>query len=556
MRSLLFGAALLALVGAAGSATAQTLVVDNVDSGGLVVWGGSSATPPNRPCTDSNPIILGNPIFVKSGSTLRILAGCVVRGQPRSGPVVAGSVVGSPGALIVTRSGRIEIQGTSTSPVIMTTAAIDNNGDNVADSSGGFELPWTVGTDVFYDDTPRTAPLAPLNALGEQNTALWGGLVVLGNAPTNLSDVCGLEIGECTIEGLTIPGFPVADATYGGQDPHDNSGIIRYVSVRHAGDEIGEGNELNGITLGGVGDGTTFEFSEVYVNFDDGIEWFGGTVNGNNLAVTFAGDDTFDLDQGYTGVNQFLFGLMPFFNENDGGAFGTGSGDKAGEFDGDDFDEPGSNVNLAGAGGGPVPLSAAVMLNATIIGSTTDGANPATSPASANRGIQFRNGFAGQVRNSIVINTGSAQGFDIDAGGAPGFSVLDNFAAGLVKVCASTFDDGAALPGDETSVVTTSECTGLSSPGNVVNAVAFPGLINEDSSFVPTGTAGNKLASSLKASKINPRPNAGLTGVAGGVVASEPGTEGVTFRGAFARTAPALWTTGWHVLWLGGLLAD
>ena len=94
---------------------------------------------------------------------------------------------------------------------------------------------------------------------------------------------------------------------------------MRFVSIRHAGDEIGNSNELNGLTLGGVGSGTTIENVEVYVNFDDGIEWFGGTVNGKNLHVAFVGDDTFDLDEGYTGVNQFLFGVMPFFNENDGG---------------------------------------------------------------------------------------------------------------------------------------------------------------------------------------------------------------------------------------------
>ena len=76
---------------------------------------------------------------------------------------------------------------------------------------------------------------------------------------------------------------------------------------------------------------------EVYCNFDDGFEWFGGTVNGKNLAVFFVGDDMFDLDEGYTGVNQFMFGIMPFFNENDGAAYGSASGDKAGENDGDNY---------------------------------------------------------------------------------------------------------------------------------------------------------------------------------------------------------------------------
>ena len=134
---------------------------------------------------------------------------------------------------------------------------------------------------------------------------------------------------------MTVPGFPLADCTYGGSEPHDNSGRLRYVSIRHGGDEIGNGNELNGLSLGGVGDGTTIDNVEIYCNFDDGFEWFGGTVNGTHLAVFFHGDDMLDLDEGYTGVNQFLFGVQPFFNKNGGTACGSASGDKIGENDGD-----------------------------------------------------------------------------------------------------------------------------------------------------------------------------------------------------------------------------
>ena len=119
----------------------------------------------------------------------------------------------------MTRDGTIVANGTANNPIIMTTAAVDNNGplgagppDNVADDDdgNGFRDAWTLG-DVFLDDTPTTAPLAPLNAAGGQNVALWGGLVVLGNASTNLSDPCGTGQGTCTVEGLTVPGFPVAD---------------------------------------------------------------------------------------------------------------------------------------------------------------------------------------------------------------------------------------------------------------------------------------------------------------------------------------------------------
>jgi hypothetical protein len=562
----------LAVAGLAGGAQAQ-IISQAVDITVDTTWG-----------DNETEVVLQQPIFVKSGATLTILPGTIVRGQPRSGPVVAGSTAGTPGALIVTQTGKLLAQGAPDNPIIMTTAAVDNNNDGNADDVDapiGFEDEWVPG-DIFLDDDPADAPLAPLNKAGEQNVALWGGLVVLGRAPTNLADACGVGPGRCTVEGLTVPGFPAADATYGGVESHDSSGIIQYVSVRHAGDEIGTSNELNGITLAGVGDGTIFEFNEVYANFDDGMEWFGGTVSGNNLVVFFAGDDTFDMDQGYTGVNQFLFGVQGFFNENDGGAFGTGSGDKACEWDGDDFNTPAVNVNLAGpdsivvAGSpAPWPLSSVIVNNMTIIGSTPDSGAPGSavdftpvSPAAANLGCQMINGFAGELRNSIVVNTGALQGYDIATGGAPGFTTLNNIAADydgdgagdLIRVYCSTFDDGAALPADELTALTNGNVlAATASDNNVVNSAGFPGLIEEDQTFNPTGNAAGKLTAALVGANglLNPRPGAGLTGVGGCAGPTEPGTDGsAVYRGAFIRTAPTIWTTGWTVMNRAGLMAD
>ncbi len=510
--------------------------------------------------TWSGNVILQQPIFVKDGATLTILPGTFVRGQPRTSAVLAGSTAGTPGALIVTRNGRLIAEGSASNPIIMTTAAVDNDNDGVADDDDvdGFADAWQAG-DVFFDNNPIAAPLSPLDNAGAANVSLWGGLVVLGNAPTNLTDACGTGYGTCTVEGLTVPGFSPADATYGGVEPHDNSGTLRYISVRHAGDEIGSGNELNGITLAGVGDGTLMEHVEVYCNFDDGIEWFGGTVNGRYLHVVFAGDDTFDLDQGYTGANQFLYGIMPFFNENGGGSFGSSSGDKGGEWDGDDFDEPSVNVNLR-ADGTPWPLSNPAMYNLTLIGSTPDGANPAVSPASANRGVQMRSGFAGALLNSIVVNTGSAQGYDVSGGGAPGFdTVIDNIPAGLVLSVSSTFDDGAALPADELAALAAGDALAalLGGTANTVNDAGFPGLVNEDTTFLPTGNAEGKLAAGLKPVKIDPRPAFGLVGTAGGVPPQGPGLDqAATYRGAFDPTAPSLWTAGWTTFSISGLSVD
>jgi hypothetical protein len=536
--------------------------------------------------TWSGEIILQQPIFVKSGATLTITPGTIVRGQPRTGPVIPGIIAGSPGALIVTQSGRIRAEGSSSAPIIMTTAAVDNNGplgvgpaDNIADDDNGdgFEDAWVPG-DLFLDDECETKPLSPLNPGGTANVALWGGLVVLGSAPINVGNCAGLGVGRNIVEGLTVPGFPVADATYGGTDAHDNSGSLRYLSVRHAGDEIGNSNELNGVTVAGVGDATEFEFIEVYANFDDGIEWFGGTVNGRNLMVSFAGDDTFDLDQGYTGSNQFLFGLMNYFRENGGTNFGTSSGDKAGEWDGDDFNEVCSNANLVGppSGGSPSPwpLSSANVWNLTVIGSTPDGPNPAVSPRGGATGVQMRNGYAGELYNSIVVNTGTGRGFDIPNppgdGGAPGYLTCLNVTAGLASVLSSTFQNVGALglPCEDTAIANgNTEALALGAPpvtsANCYPATAlqFAGLVNENDAFLPTGASG-KLQSSLLAAPINPRPinspspECRLGGPEPTFFGLDPAA---TYRGAFSSTAPAvpgIWTTGWTALSQAGLLSN
>ena len=404
---------------------------------------------------------------MKSGATLTIDPGTIVRGQPRTAAVLAGSTVGTPGTLVVTRDGTIVANGTPSNPIIMTTAAVDNNGplgagppDNVADDDdgNGFRDAWTPG-DVFLDDTPTTAPLAPLNAAGGQNVALWGGLVVLGNASTNLSDPCGTGQGTCTVEGLTVPGFPVADCTYGGVSDADSSGSVSYVSVRHAGDEIGNSNELNGVTLAGVGTGTDFHHVEVYANFDDGIEWFGGTVNGDHLNVVFAGDDSFDADQGYRGTNQFLSTIMTYFNQQGGGTYGSLSGDKGCEFDGDDWDEPtvGTRVNTD-VNGQPVPFSNSTWWNFTIAGSAQS--TTFNGHTNDNDGCEMRNGFAGTLHNGVIYDTLGRQGID-DAGGGTDvppagatngdFRTPANAAAGLIQVHDVTCNNVTTIPGAGTA---------------------------------------------------------------------------------------------------------
>jgi len=205
--------------------------------------------------TSNNTYILNQKVVVDAGATLTIEAGTVIKGSAGAGSLAS--------ALVVARDGQIFANGTADAPIIMTSIA-DNLDGNLDPSS-----PDTQG--------------------------LWGGLLVLGNAPCSFEG----DVVEAQIEGIP------ADDTfglYGGNDASDNSGVITYVSVRHGGAVIGENNEINGITLGGVGNGTVIENIEVVANSDDGIEFFGGTVNVTNALVWACGDDLIDIDQAYSGT--------------------------------------------------------------------------------------------------------------------------------------------------------------------------------------------------------------------------------------------------------------
>jgi hypothetical protein len=550
----------LAIGGFAGSAGAQSVVSADVTT--PTTWGVGGV-----PC----PIVLDGPIFVV-GTKLTITPGCLLRGQPRTADFDSQNpTVGTPGTLIITQGAYLDAQGSATNPIIMTTAAVDNNNDGVPDDDDGNGNPdaWVPG-DLFLDNTPGTNPLAPLNTAGGQNSGLHGGLVILGRAPTNLDDSAGVGFGKGTVEGLPVPGFAPDAATYGGYEPHDTSGIIRYFSVRHAGDEIGAGNELNGITMGGVGDGTVFEFIESYANADDGIEWFGGTVNAKNLVIAYVGDDSLDVDQGFTGTVQGAFTLSTFFNQDNGADFGTGgSGDRAGEFDGDDCP---SACGIQQDFDGPDFVDTSwintntLFYNWTHIGNygTANGfVNPAVSPAGANRGIQADSNWNGAVLNSIVVNLGTFPGFELSSSS---FDVPDSDTR---RVVASTFADTTATSGlaatalsDGDAAVAAGEYDGGS---NNVDGGSTVLLVNENIYFLPKGVtsggrgklAGSKTANggALGGAPIDPRPlNPLAAEVSGGVSPQGFGLDGsATYRGAFPASQP-LWTDGWTTLSIGGLL--
>lgn len=202
--------------------------------------------------------VLGGRITVTSGNTLTIQPGAIVKGEVGSGSNAT--------ALIIARGAKLDAQGTATSPIIFTTVADEITPGEIA------------------------SPNLEANLSG-----LWGGLIILGNAKASLAG----DVTEIQIEGI-----PPSDTNglYGGSNDEDNSGIIKFISIRHGGANIGEGNEINGLTLGAVGSGTVIENVEVIGNQDDGIEWFGGSVSVTNAIVWNAGDDALDTDQAWSGT--------------------------------------------------------------------------------------------------------------------------------------------------------------------------------------------------------------------------------------------------------------
>jgi hypothetical protein len=134
-------------------------------------------------------------------------------------------------------------------------------------------------------------------AEGLKRAGDWGGLVLLGNAPVNIPG------GKGNIEGILKT---VSGTSFGGEDPTDSSGVLKYVRIEYAGVVLSQDNEVNGVTFGGVGSGTVVDYVQVRMALDDCFEFFGGTVNAKHLVCQWNQDDGFDFDNGYTGKLQYL----------------------------------------------------------------------------------------------------------------------------------------------------------------------------------------------------------------------------------------------------------
>lgn len=290
-----------------------------------------------------NDYLLGKPIFVKNGATLTIEPGTMIYGYEDLAN-------GTFGSLVVTRGSKINANGRADAPIVFTALA---ERDGIDDGAGG------------------------TRELTLEDSGLWGGVIILGRAILNTPDNPIVNPTAPVIGTFDVEGFPAGssdDITYGGDNDEDNSGVLRYVSIRFGGYEFAQDEEINGLTLGAVGSGTTIEYIEVFNNQDDGVEFFGGTVNTRNMVMAFNEDESFDWDQGFRGSGQYWFAIQKSVGE-------------------------GSNYSLEMDGGdGDVktlePFAIPQIYNLTVIGSGEG--NPQTNAA-----LRMKDNTGGFFHNSI-----------------------------------------------------------------------------------------------------------------------------------------------------------
>ncbi len=416
--------------------------------------------------TCNNLYILNTRMYVNNNQDLYVEPGTVIKAELSAGDAYA---------IIVVRGGQIWANGSAECPIIMTTV------NDPLD-----------GTYSVY------------------NRGQWGSLIVLGRAYTNKRAADGDPTATSTDGVGTIEGLDAGDSRhfYGmpvGQEINDdNSGVLRYVSLRHGGEVIGANNEINGLTCGGVGRGTTIEYCEVISNLDDAYEFFGGTVDARYLVAAHCDDDYIDYDQGYSGKLQFIYGLQG--PDNSGGALNQG--DNGFECDSDDA------VTNFGNGG---LRSTPVIYNATIIGRNLN-----------DEALEMKERAQGTIVNSIFARF--ARGLNMTTECAAFWNAND------LQVRSCTFQEVptplrinnvAPAPGS-------AEQTKFAADGNLV--VAAQALI--DATYALTGA-------NVITDRVNPVPAAGAPAAQTSITPPIDGFfTGAKYRGAFIPGAEP-WTTGW-----------
>jgi hypothetical protein len=309
--------------------------------------------------------ILDKKIYIPAGQVLTIEPGTVIKGA-------VNTVAAEATALVIERGGKIIASGTESCPIVFT---------------------------AYADAVNGTYPIA--------NKGMWGGIVLLGKASNNLNlaengpfvvggtsgklaaaDGLGVIEGFATNNYQDRYGVNTSTSVVAGElssqsfDDNDNSGILRYVSIRHAGAILAVGAEINGLTLGSVGRGTTIEHIEIVSCADDNIEFFGGTVNVKYVTTLFGNDDMFDWDLGWSGNAQFLFGMKSDL---------TSSLDNDNGFESDNDD--GKSYST--------PFSNPTIYNVTLVGNAK---TPGNSDNSALAAINAKEFTKGSIYNSVFAN--------------------------------------------------------------------------------------------------------------------------------------------------------
>lgn len=471
----------------------------------LAVIGGANdgdLTATNTILTCDKTYLLDNKIYVPAGKTLTIQPGTVIKGVP-TGTTLAAN------AILVQRDGKIFANGSESCPIVFTAQA-----DNL---DGTYAL---------------------------SNKGIWGGVVLLGKAKNNLTTAANYSatgaagfFGTAQVGGANsvnggdgigfIEGFTAADGRNlygmppGQEDDNDNSGILRYVSIRHAGASVGANNELNGLSCGSVGRGTTLENIEVVSNDDDGIEFFGGTANLKYATLMFNNDDNIDYDLGYTGKIQFVLSV-----KIDATTF-TG-GDNGIEADGDD--------NKAN----PSLLSHPIIYNSTFIG---NGSNTTpTGGGSGPWGINAKEKTEGEIYSSIFANYRGGINFVKSLGTRTGtveayhlWTGADNAGTAItpkLKVECNTFVGNTApiVVGGSAANVIAADNTKFAADNNVI-AATLPGF---DFTFAASGTN--------VTDQYNAQPNPALATTC--VAPADGFFTPANYRGAFELNKKS-WLSNW-----------
>jgi hypothetical protein len=423
--------------------------------------------------TSNNEYVLDGLVFLEDGGNLNIQAGTVVKFTPRAD-------VGNPSALVICRGAKIYADGSESQPIIFTA-----QDDDVTDPTD----------------------------LGPTDVSLHGGLVILGKGYTEKNGNTEVNVeGIPTSETRGVYGMPAGQA-----NDADNSGILRYVSIRHGGREIATGSELNGLTLGAVGSGTIIDFIEIYANSDDGIEFFGGAVDVKHAVVAFSEDDSFDWDEAWKGNGQFWFSIQRADVADSG------------------YECDGSTPNDVGIPSDPK------IFNVTHIGSGVGAA------ASNGVAMNLRAGTRGLIANSIFADM-KGKGVEIQNSSSAA-DAISQMQSGKLKFTNNIFwkiGSSSTIDTNSTSVIKFTTGTPSADKKSIADS-----LNSWNNQLVPSA---NGLINSIVRTQnktLDPRP------IPGSIVVTAPraplpsGTNfftNVNYIGAFSPNDNDMWIQNWSTL--------